>query len=111
MLIKAKYKQMLIDIFSQIDTPIIIWAYGSRVNGDAHDTSDLDLAAFSPDGTELPRGLIASLREKIRDSNVPFLVDLFELNRLPESFRKNIEARHEEFYKSKEDNSIILIKM
>ena len=40
------------------------------------------------------------MREKIRDSNVPILVDLFEWTRLPESFRRNTEACQEVFYRA-----------
>ena len=40
------------------------------------------------------------LREKISESNIPILVELFDWARLPESFHKNIEASHEILYRS-----------
>ena len=42
-LIEKDKQQLLAIIARTIHTPIEVWAYGSRVNRDAHDTSDLDL--------------------------------------------------------------------
>ena len=42
MLIREKDKQSLITIFTSAQIPFEVWAYGSRVNGDAHIGSDLD---------------------------------------------------------------------
>lgn len=98
MLLKSKHKQMLLDIFSELTLPVEVWAYGSRVSGTAHDGSDLDLVIRSRDGKKLPIDILMGLKEKIRDSNVPILVDLFDWARLPESFHKNIEACHEVFF-------------
>ena len=98
MLLKSKYKQMLLDIFSELTLPVEVWAYGSRVSGTAHDGSDLDLVLMSKDGKKIPIDILIELKEKIRDSNVPILVELFDWARLPESFHKNIEACHEVFF-------------
>lgn len=98
--LKPKYKQMLLDIFSAHLPEAEVWAYGSRVTGDAHDGSDLDLVIVPQKGKKLPLEVLSVLRTKIRDSNVPILVDLFEWTRLPESFRRNIEACHEVFYRA-----------
>ena len=52
-----------------------VWAYGSRVNGQAHDASDLDIVvrapALRPVGTAL-----SALRTALQDSNVPILVQV-----------------------------------
>ncbi len=95
MLLKSKYRQMLLDIFSGVSVPIEIWAYGSRVKGTAHGGSDLDLVVLTPDRKKLSADILADLREKIRESNIPILVELFDWARLPESFHKNIDACHE----------------
>jgi uncharacterized protein len=100
MLLKSKYKQILLDIFSGLTIPAEIWVYGSRVNGTAHDGSDLDLVILTPNRQQLPIDLLVELKEKIRDSNIPILVDLFDWARLPQSFQSNIEALHEVLYKS-----------
>lgn len=98
MLLKDRHKQMLLEIFSQITLPVEVWAYGSRVSGTSHDGSDLDLVIISRDGNKIPIDIFMELKEKIIDSNVPILVDLFDWARLPESFHKNIEACHEVFF-------------
>lgn len=98
MLLKSKYHQMLLDIFSQLTIPVEIWAYGSRVKGTSHDGSDLDLVIIGKDGKKIPIDILTELKEKISESNVPILVELFDWARLPESFHKNIEACHEVFF-------------
>jgi predicted nucleotidyltransferase len=98
MLLKSKYRKILLDIFSELSIPVEVWAYGSRVKGTAHDGSDLDLVILTSDRTPIPIDLLLGLKDKIRNSNIPILVELFDWARLPESFHKNIEACHEIFY-------------
>lgn len=95
MLLRPKDRESLLRIFSSAGVPLEVWAYGSRVTGTAHSGSDLDLAARSPDGQPLPRAVFNDLIEKIRESNIPILVDLRDWALLPESFRQNIERKHE----------------
>lgn len=103
MLLKSKYKQILLDIFSGFPVSAEVWAYGSRVTGSAHEGSDLDLVILTPDRKKLPLDTLMELKEKIRESNIPILVELFDWARLPESFHKNIEATHEVFYRPEWD--------
>jgi uncharacterized protein len=105
MFLKIKYQQILLDIFSEVTLPIEVWAYGSRVNGTAHDGSDLDLVVLTPDRQKLPADLFIELKEKICESNIPILVDLFDWARLPESFHRNIEARHEVLFSNIENGT------
>ena len=66
-----------------------MWAYGSRVNGNeftAHNGSDLDLAVKSF-GVE--NGDVFKLREKFTQGNLPFLVDIFDYDLLPQAFKRN----------------------
>lgn len=80
-----------------------MWAYGSRVNGTAHDGSDLDLVIRSSDLSPLPIADYTELLEKIRDSNIPILVELRDWARLPESFHKQILLQHEVLFESKNE--------
>lgn len=98
MLLKNKYKRILLDIFSTLTVPAEVWAYGSRIKGGAHDGSDLDLVILASDRQRLPIELIMEMKEKIRESNIPIIVELFDWARLPESFHKNIETAHEVLY-------------
>ena len=98
MILRAKDKERLIAILDSIQTPIEVWAYGSRVNGTAHEGSDLDLVIRTPTLNKLPIDIYLDLKEKIQESNIPIVVELFDWARLPESFHKNIEAKHEVLY-------------
>ncbi len=100
MLIREKDRQSLIKIFSEIPQPIEIWAYGSRVNGDAHDGSDLDLLIRSVDLKPLPYRLYQKIVDLIYDSTIPILVEIGDWAMLPESFHKQILKKHEVLYSS-----------
>ena len=98
MILRHKDKERLIAIFSTITEPVEIWAYGSRVNGDAHEGSDLDLVIRTPGLEKLPVSVFLNLKEKIQESNIPIGVELFDWARLPISFHQSIEAKHEVFF-------------
>ena len=67
------------------------WVYGSRVKWTARPESDLDLVVFA---TPEQAGRVSDLREVFEESNLPFRVDLFVWDAVPEQFRKTIEAEH-----------------
>lgn len=98
MKLRNKDKENLIAIFETATPPFEVWAYGSRVNGDAHDGSDLDLVVRTPHLQKLPVDVYLALKEKIQESNIPIVVELFDWARLPEIFHKNILAKHEVLY-------------
>ncbi len=95
MLLREKDKQTLFAIFSEIKIPVEVWAYGSRVNGSAHEGSDLDLVMRSANLSRLPYDVFIEVREKIRDSNIPILVELWDWAMLPQSFHQNILEQYE----------------
>ena len=95
MLLRTKDKERLFEIFSSIEIPIEVWAYGSRVNGEAHDGSDLDLVIRGKELKRIPSEIFSDLKYKIQESNIPILVDMFDWTLLPESFRANIQLHHE----------------
>lgn len=89
--LKPEYLKMLTNIFEEYCPKAEIWAYGSRVNGDSHNGSDLDLAVKSFNNSDCN---IFELKNKISDSNIPFLVDILEFENLPESFQKEITKNY-----------------
>lgn len=101
MLLRNKDKEKLLAIFSRVEMDVEIWAYGSRVSGQAHEGSDLDLVIRSHNLQKLPIDLYLDLKEQIQQSTIPIVVELFDWARLPQSFHKNIEAKHEVLYSSR----------
>ena len=79
-----------------------IWAYGSRVNGDSHDASDLDLVIRTADLSPLDFGELLDFQEQIQESNIPILVQVMDWNKIPESFHLNILKKYEVVYSTKD---------
>ena len=71
-----------------------IWAYGSRVKGTNHDTSDLDLVVHFPEDQERMKGFsqLADFIEALRDSNIPIIVQVLAWHGIPEHFKTNIQS-------------------
>lgn len=63
----------------------LVWAYGSRVKWNASETSDLDLVVFGAS-----EGALYATREAFTQSDIPFEVQLFRWEDLPEDFHQNI---------------------
>jgi len=93
--IKPNHLKMLKDIFDSYCPQAEIWAYGSRLKGGAHDGSDLDLVVknFNAENKYL-----YELKDILNESNIPFLIDIHEFDKLPESFQKEIEKNYIVFY-------------
>jgi len=97
----VKYLAEVIRIIKDAYPLAEVWAYGSRAYGNektAHNGSDLDLCV-KDFGCE--NGDVMWLRELFTESDLPFLVDIFEYDRLPLSFQKEINKKHLVIYKPK----------
>ncbi len=65
------------------------WAYGSRVKFTSNPKSDLDIVVFAKPQQFLQ---VSDLRDAFEESDLPFRVDLFVWDEVPEEFHKNIAA-------------------
>ena len=83
-------KQRLLKLLDDYLPDVIAWAYGSRVNGEAHDTSDLDIVLRSKNLSKIPVEQLESFLQALSDSNIPILVEARDWARLPESFHQEI---------------------
>ncbi len=94
--IKEKYLKMLQDIFSEHCPHARVVAYGSRIQGgdNAHSGSDLDLAIIGLEN----KFLYGTLKKALQESNIPFFVDIFPLETLPQSFQAEIERHNIEIF-------------
>ena len=89
-----RYRRHLETLLREHLPTVEVWAYGSRVNGQSHDGSDLDLVLRSPGLQPIPAESLASFSEALRESAIPFLVAAHDWARLPESFHPEIEREH-----------------
>ena len=67
-----------------------VWAYGSRVSGESHPVSDLDLVLRGPSLERLGHGF-SDFLEALEESNIPILIQAHDWARLPKSFHREIE--------------------
>ena len=94
--LNPRYVAMLHDLMARhLPAEVAVWAYGSRVNGNHHEGSDLDLVLRTTDLTALPDRLLSEFREALTDSNLPIFVDTHDWATLPASFHPRILARYE----------------
>lgn len=98
MKIREQDKQSIIAIAKEtLKQPSKILAFGSRVNGDAHDTSDLDLVIVTNNNQKVNINDFIGFKENLKQSNIPIIVQVLDWYRIPESFHKNILQNYEEF--------------
>lgn len=88
-----RYRQQIEALLQEHLPGVEVWAYGSRVNGQSHPASDLDLVLRSPTLEPLGPGYL-DLIEGLEQSNVPILVQAHDWARLPENFHREIERDH-----------------
>jgi len=92
--LKPEHLSQVKAILKQHAPKLEIWVYGSRINGNSHEASDLDLVIRNRDNLEQPINHLAQLKQAFIDSNIPILIDLMDWACLPESYRKEIEKQH-----------------
>lgn len=89
-----RHLAILLALLTQHAAEAEVWAYGSRVEGDAHEGSDLDLVLRNPAAlTEATLGLM-DLQSALQASSLPMLVEIYDWALLPPAFHKNIERCH-----------------
>lgn len=92
--IPAAWLQQVHSILNQHLPDAEILAYGSRVNGDYYDASDVDLAARFPATVEKLKRItrLDAAKEAFVESNLPIIVQIVDWDAIPQSFRDEILA-------------------
>ena len=85
-----RYRRILEGLLREHVPKAEVWAYGSRITGESHEGSDLDLVVRGPELKPLGGGFF-ELLDAIELSNIPILVQAHDWARLPESFHAEIE--------------------
>ena len=68
-----------------------VWAYGSRVNGRGHSGSDLDPVLRAPDLGKLTGGQLRGFEDAVRESTIPFLIEVHDWAYVPKRFQQEIQ--------------------
>ncbi len=89
--ITAEQRKIVLALLKEHLPNTAAWVYGSRAKWTARPQSDLDMVVFAApeQGAQ-----VSNLRDAFEESNLPFRVDLFVWDAVPEQFRKHIEAEH-----------------
>jgi predicted nucleotidyltransferase len=88
------YLQILKPLLQTYAPDAEVWAYGSRVSGRAHETSDLDFVLRNPADLSVPQKKLVDLRAAISESGLPILVDVMDWARISQGFREEIKREH-----------------
>ena len=86
-----RYLSTLLGLLERYVPGAEVWAYGSRVSGEAHEGSDLDLVLRNPAGLEKPVSNLSALMGALKESDLPIVVDVVDWAEIPETFRDEIE--------------------
>jgi len=71
-----------------------VWAYGSRVTGDGHEASDLDLVVRHPLHLEMECSGLPDLKEAFVESDLPIRVEVLDWARIPADFQREVEKQY-----------------
>ena len=89
--ISSEQRRVLLALLEKHLPDTRVWVYGSRTRFAAKKSSDLDMVVFAGSGQ---RRQVGDLREALEQSDLPFRVDLFVWDDMPEGFQKKIESDH-----------------
>jgi type I restriction enzyme S subunit len=76
-----------------------VWIFGSRAKKALKKFSDLDLAVYAK--SKLDFSILASLQHDFSESDLPYKVDIIDLNNIEENFRDKIKSDLVFFFEKK----------
>lgn len=89
-----RYLQMVKAILQTHLPNAEVWAYGSRVNGDYYEASDLDLVVRQPEDLSRQQLNLGEVIDAFSESNLPIIVQLVDWARIPSDFHAEIMAKY-----------------
>jgi len=90
--IRADHLRIVHDMLRRhLPDGVRVWVFGSRATWATKDSSDLDLA-LEGDG-EIPPRSLSALEAAFEDSDLPYAVDVVDLKRIGERFRRTVEQQ------------------
>jgi len=88
MSVEEKYKKKIIAVLSALFPSAKIYLFGSRARETHSKFSDIDIAVDA--GKKLPRVDVGEARDMLRESNVPYKIDVVDLHGVSEDMKKMI---------------------
>lgn len=88
------YRRMVLDILHTHLPNAEVWAYGSRVNGDYHDSSDLDLVVRQAQALNRRQTNLDEVAAAFTESNLPIFVQIVDWASIPSEFHAEIAANY-----------------
>ncbi len=98
--ITFKQKELILSLLERFIPNTEVWVYGSRAKWTARPYSDLDMVAFVEDNQ---KNKVFQLKEAFEDSDLPFKVDFFIWDEIPQEFHENIKKEHVVLQKRKKE--------
>ena len=90
--IRADHLEIVQDILrTQLPAGVKVWVFGSRANWTTKDSSDLDLAVEG--AASLDHGVMVGLEVAFEESDLPYTVDVVDLNGVSHTFRQIVEGQ------------------
>ena len=89
--ITAEQRKIILTLLNRHLPGTAAWVYGSRAKWTSRPQSDLDMVVFA---APYQRVRVGALRDALEESDLPFRVDLFVWDDIPEAFLKQIERDH-----------------
>jgi predicted nucleotidyltransferase len=82
----AELKKIILDFFR--NKRVKVFLFGSRAREEEYPASDVDIGIIPLSDSEI--GQITLLKERIENSNIPYKVDIVNLNEVSDDFKKEI---------------------
>ena len=90
--IRPDHLEIVLDILRENLAPDVkVWVFGSRASWATKRSSDLDLALEGAD--RIDRKVRGALEDAFEDSDLPYTVDIVDMNRVSDKFRRVVEMR------------------
>ena len=90
--IRPDHLKIVQDILrTHLPTNVKVWVFGSRANWTTKDSSDLDLALEGDD--KLKPKLMGAIADAFEDSELPYKVDVIDLNAVSDKFKRIVEEQ------------------
>ena len=90
--IRPDHLEIVQDILrDHLPPDVKVWVFGSRATWTTKHSSDLDLAIEGAD--KIDRKIRGALEDAFEDSDLPYTVDIVDMNRVSDKFRRIVKAR------------------